>query len=107
MTEPYHYWKFRGAVEALVHGEADLRQRILWALTGFAGIRDQDLPGPVREVYLEIQAQVTWSRDGDPAEGTWANTLRAMSDEDARAVADQIVHLYEVTCRMLEPVQPD
>ena len=101
--EPYHYWKFRAALDALAGGEAPLRTRILYALMSFAGVRDQDLPEPVREIYLELRAHTTWKIDGDPDQGSWKNTLEAMSDEDAEKVVGLFVKLFEVTCRHMQP----
>ena len=100
-SRPYHYWKSRAALEALAGGEGTLRQRIMWALLSFAGLLEGELPEPFRESYLELQAQVTWKADGAPEEGTYANTLAAMSDEDAGKVADQIVKLFEQS--VMEP----
>ena len=99
MTEPYYYWKALAAVEALAKGEGPLRQRILWALRAYAGVLEDELPPPVREVYLELMAHTTWKQDGDPSEGTWANTLAEMSDDDARKVADLIIDVLDQAVR--------
>lgn len=91
---PYHYWKFRVAVEGLAEGDGSLRQRLLGALLSMPAILENELPEPVRSTFLELQAHVTWKQDGDPDEGVWANTLAAMSDQDAGKVAALIVKLF-------------
>lgn len=101
---PYHYWKFRAGLDALAQGDDPLRVRLLHALLSFVGVLERDLPEPVRSTYLELQAQVTWKQDGDPNEGTWKNTLDAMSDQDARTVAELIVKLLE---QSIDPTEPE
>lgn len=92
---PYHYWKFRAAVETLAAGNGPPKTRIRWALTNMAGLLEHELPEPVRGTYQELMVQVSWKQDGDPSRGYWEETLDAMSDEDARRVADLFVLLLE------------
>lgn len=107
MSEPYHYWKFKGAVEGLAESEAPLRKRLEYALVGMAAVRDEDLPPEIMETWLELRAHSTWKTDGDPLEGTFANTMAELTDDDARAVVKLIVKLFELTCRRLEREPPD
>jgi len=96
-SRPYHYWKFRNALDALAGGEGALRRRLSSALVSLAGLRDEDLPQPLQDTYRELMVRVSWKRDGDPQRGYWEETLTAMSDEDARRVADFFVLLLEQT----------
>jgi hypothetical protein len=101
---PNHYWKFRAAVVALADGTDPLRRRLLGVLHSCVSVLADDLPEEVRAIYLEIQAQTTWKQDGDPNEGDWANTLAAMSDDDAKRVAGLFVDLFEMTLGVRPPV---
>ena len=93
---PYFYWKIRAAAEALVEGEGPLRQRILWALASTILLKHDELPADIAEIMLEIRVQATWKQDGDPEDGTFKNTLDAMSDADARKLALLILETYEL-----------
>lgn len=94
---PYHYWKFRSAVESLAGGEGPLKTRIHWALTSLAGVVEAELPEPIRTTFQELMVQVSWKQDAGTGKGYWADTLAAMSDQDARKVADLFVALLEQT----------
>lgn len=106
--KPYHYWKLAEAVRVLATTDAPLRQRIYSALDSlFSGLPDGDVPPSLRETFQELKAQVTWKVDGDPREGTWANTLNAMSDSDAAKAASLIVKLFELSVEEGPPLGPD
>jgi hypothetical protein len=105
--KPYHYWKLAEAVRVLAATDAPLRQRILSALLSFPAVRESDLSPGLRPTFLELKAQVTWKVDGDPREGSWSNTLNAMSDNDAAGVARLIVKLFELSVEEGPPLGPD
>ena len=96
---PYHYWKFKAAVDTLAGSEPSLRKRIEYALITMVPVLDHDLDGEVLDLWLELKAQVTWKQDGDPTEGLWRNTLAAMSDDDAQKASETIIRLFEATVR--------
>lgn len=106
INAPYHYWKFKAAVDTLAGPEPSLRKRIEYALTTMMPVQDRDLEGEVLDLWLELSAQVTWKQDGDPSEGLWRNTLAAMSDDDARKASETIVRLFEATVRATRPAEP-
>lgn len=102
---PHHYWKFRSALCAICAGEAPLRERLCAAMSSCLVVRSDELPTPVREIYLELEAQTTWKQDGDEREGTLGNTFNAMSDADAKKVAALFVDLFEATLGVAPPVE--
>lgn len=98
---PYHYWKFKAAMGCLAGDEPSLKKRIEYALISMVPVLERDLEGEVLDCWKELQAQVTWKQDGDPAEGLWRNTLEAMSDDDVQKASESIVRLFEETVRQV------
>ena len=92
--------KFSRAVHALAAGEGDIQQRVASAAyhitTPF--VRD-DLPDDLQQEFRELEEELT--RVPDAEIGSVRATARALSDEDAKALASTIVSMNEEVCRRL------
>lgn len=94
--ESYALEKFSIAVDALATGSTSIQDRLHTAFMSFHPVQKGDFADTEdRSLYARIMDRLTSVRNGDPEKGYVLNTLGAMDDETARAIAEDIVSLYK------------
>lgn len=92
-----HYYreKFGNAVQALAIGVGGIHERLLSAMislitVGKEGFSDSE----TAEKYNRLFSMMTSKPEEKEGEGTFAATLRQMSDEEARSAARLILEIH-------------
>jgi hypothetical protein len=88
----YAAQKFYEAMLALA-GTGTIQRRIEYAALAFTSLRDDDVPLELLPRYRALYARVT-SAPARGDEGTIAATARAMSDDEAAKIAEEIVGAF-------------
>ena len=92
--------RFYDAVVALGTGTGSIQERVHDA-TGYVtsvALREEHIPPSLRERFRELITRMTCAPD-PLGEGTNASTPRAMSDEEAAAVAREVVSIFLYVAR--------
>lgn len=103
MDVHYGWDTLHGAVLGLARSTASVQERLTGAYLALQTLRpDADLPGALQPAYASIEARLTAGEpDGDGEEGSVRASTRAMSEEDARRLIEEIVALYDRMTRHL------
>jgi hypothetical protein len=100
MSIEYAHEKLMQAVDALATGAGRVQERLHNAAIVLVRLQPNDFPeGELRRTFIGVLDDLTFEQaTGD--EGHIAATLRLTNDEDARAIAGRILHLYFETSRL-------
>ncbi len=88
------FGKLEEAVEELV-GVGTAKERLSVASALVAPIDPDDFPDPLRAKYVHVYEALTWiPPDEGSVQGTVGATLEAMTEEEAGALAKELLSLY-------------
>lgn len=95
MTSPGYNWqRLRMAVEALATSSAPIQTRVEHAAMGLLTLRGDDFTDADELAAFRRVMDALTSRAGTAGEGAFAASSRAMSDDEAEAVAQDIFTLF-------------
>jgi uncharacterized protein YebE (UPF0316 family) len=104
MSLDYAYEKLFVAVTSMATSTDSLQNRLANAyIYGFHTIGldvNADLPPNLRSLYREIEKNLT-KVPAQGNEGSVVATTRAMRDEEAKKLIEQIVHLYDEVAQLI------
>ena len=75
-------------------GPGEMKERLLAAGIVLVPVHPRDFPEHLREEYTRLRRSLTWLPTEKPDHGTLHSTIEAMSMEEAKDTAQQILQLY-------------
>src|ERR1044071_6612268 len=99
MSRSYAWEKFHAAVSILAAGKRDIRARLHDAyISALMRVEPEDLPEDIRDDFNKIDDELT-SVEPVGDEGSAMASVRAMTEDRASEIAEQIVSMFSTIAR--------